>query len=79
MGTGDILKRQEREADHSPSYSTEVKNGGAIPTFLHCVEIRYTYIVLLITITIRNAVALDGSVFSSLCFSGCKGKIVPVL
>jgi hypothetical protein len=26
---------QGREADHSPSITAEVKNGGAIPTFFH--------------------------------------------
>jgi hypothetical protein len=34
MGTGAIfpgVKRQGREADHSPTSSAEVKNGGAIP------------------------------------------------
>jgi hypothetical protein len=29
------MKRQEREADHSPSYSAHVKNGGAVPPFLN--------------------------------------------
>jgi hypothetical protein len=28
------VKRQEREADHSPLSNAEVKNGGAIPPFL---------------------------------------------
>jgi hypothetical protein len=28
------IKRQEREADHSPPSSAEVKNGGAIPPLL---------------------------------------------
>jgi hypothetical protein len=34
---GSILggKRQEREADHSPPFSEEVKNGRAIPPFPH--------------------------------------------
>jgi hypothetical protein len=31
MGTGDFTPRVKREADHSPSSSAEVKNGGAIP------------------------------------------------
>jgi hypothetical protein len=28
------IKRQELEADHSPSFSADVKNGGAIPPLL---------------------------------------------
>jgi hypothetical protein len=38
VGTGNIfpgLQRQERKAGHSPPYSTEIKNGGAIPQFPH--------------------------------------------
>jgi hypothetical protein len=39
MGTGGVshwgVKRQGREADHSPPSSTEVKNGGAIPLLPH--------------------------------------------
>jgi hypothetical protein len=29
------IKRPGREADHSPPYSAEVKNGGAIPPLTH--------------------------------------------
>jgi hypothetical protein len=38
IGTGDLppeVKRQGREADHSPPSSAEVKNGGAIPPLPH--------------------------------------------
>jgi hypothetical protein len=38
MGTGGFspgLKRQEREADHSPLPSAVVKNGGAVLQLLH--------------------------------------------
>jgi hypothetical protein len=38
MGTGDSfrgVKRQGREADHSPPSSAEVKNGGALPSFTY--------------------------------------------
>jgi hypothetical protein len=30
-----VVNRQGREANHSPPSSAEVKNGGAIPPFLH--------------------------------------------
>jgi hypothetical protein len=30
-----MVKRPEREADHSPPSSAEVKNGGAIPPLPH--------------------------------------------
>jgi hypothetical protein len=33
MGNG--AEAQGREADHSPSFSVEVKNGGAIPPLPH--------------------------------------------
>jgi hypothetical protein len=36
------VKRMGREADHLPSYSAEIKSGGAmtpVPIFLHCVRL----------------------------------------
>jgi hypothetical protein len=30
-----VVKRSEHEADHSPSSSAEVKNGGAVPQLSH--------------------------------------------
>jgi hypothetical protein len=38
MDTGGVspaVKRQGRKADHSPPSSTEVKNGGSIPSLPH--------------------------------------------
>jgi hypothetical protein len=38
------VKRPEREADHSPASSADVKNGGAIPplpTYIHAVGLNF--------------------------------------
>jgi hypothetical protein len=47
VGIGDFspwVKRPEREADHSPPYSAEVKNGGAIPPRSHMSSWRGAYL-----------------------------------
>jgi hypothetical protein len=48
MGTGDSfpgVKRPGKQADHSPAFSAEIKNGGAIPSLpvrLHGVALEHT-------------------------------------
>jgi hypothetical protein len=46
MGTGPLsqgVKQQGREADHSPPFSAEIKNGGAILALPHMSSWHYAY------------------------------------
>jgi hypothetical protein len=67
------VNRPGREADHSPSFSTEFKNGGSIPSFTHMSSQRiaynyiktiyYYYIILIYYVIIYYINRLCGIVF----------------
>jgi hypothetical protein len=59
VGSSQVVKRQECEADHSPVSSAEVKNGGAIPP--HITAFFMAQCLTLLTLWFRIETGLDSA------------------